>query len=216
MQLVIPTFKRSKRKHLPDMRRVSPAANQFASELEDEFRHMCNEWFFPWYQAKTDRGMKVDDFNGRQISYTNAAFGGSAAIAYWAALDRYIRQKVAVAFVRVEQILDEDAPDPEYELGWMTSKVNEFAGRISHKASETHHRLKGSNAVQLTFEANRLLADARNQAEYLKEAIRQRKIARRNYAARVARSLTEPEFVSKIILVVFGAVVGALLSRAFK
>lgn len=211
MQLVMPTFGKSKQKRVPDKRRVSPAANQFASELEDEFRRMCNEWFFPWHHAKSDRGMSVDDFNGRKIRYANIGFSGSSEIVYWAALDRYLRQKIASAFITIEQIVADNTHDPEYELGWLTSKVNELTARVAHKASETYYLLKGAKGVLLVLEASRLLVDARAQSEYLREAVQQRKVVGRSYFARVIRSLTEPEFVGKIALVLFGAVAGILL-----
>jgi hypothetical protein len=205
---------RPKKKLQHPKRQISVAANQFGSELEDEYRRMCNEWFFQWHHVNSQKGTRVDDFNGRQISYTNVAFSGSAEIVYWAALDRYLRQKIAGSFVRIAKIVAEEHADPSYELGWLTSKVKELTARVSHKASETYYLLKQQRMVTpLARDAGRLLVHSHAEIDRLRDSVETRLISTRHYGRRIWKSIIEPDFVTKLLLVIVAAMLAAVLGR---
>jgi hypothetical protein len=123
---------------------TTPFGYRLATELDNEFLRMANEWFFPWHGLNSGRPVNVDGFDGRRISYEGIGFTGSPEIVFWKTLRRYVGNKLDSIFNAAEaeiRLVGHDraaaiAEDTAHELRFY------FARLLKH-AIEVDRALKG-------------------------------------------------------------------------
>jgi hypothetical protein len=123
---------------------TTPFGYRLASELDNEFERMRNQWFFKWHALGYGGRVVVDNFDGQQISYEGIRYKGSPPTVFWDAVRRYLLNKVNKTFelaeneIRIAGVEHAGAIADDAAAALQT-----FCGRIVHAAEETDRSLKG-------------------------------------------------------------------------
>ena len=169
---------------------------------------MCNEWFFAWHHL--ERGMEVDDFNGGRIRYSGIDYKGSPQHVFWDAVGRYLQNKIAEGFVRIELLVAEERLDKTRELEWLSMKIREFKGKIVGRAIDLDARLTRRGAGGVPANAQRIHADANQTIDYLTEAVRVRSALSAPPLSAIYSWLVKHGIVITIVLTALGIVVAII------
>lgn len=99
---------------------MSSLGRKLAAEFETEFTRLANDWYLKWHELARGEPIELDDFHGGVLRPPSKTFDAAAEHTYWSATRRYIDNKIAETFARIES-----------EIG---PKGGERAARIAESA----------------------------------------------------------------------------------
>src|SRR6185312_12712088 len=81
---------------------MSSLGRKLAVEFEAEFTRLANDWYLKWHELARGEPIELDDFHGGVLRPPSKAFDAAAEHTYWSATRRYIDNKIAETFARIE------------------------------------------------------------------------------------------------------------------
>jgi hypothetical protein len=81
---------------------MSSLGRKLAAEFEAEFTRLANDWYLKWHELARGEPIELDDFHGGVLRPPSKAFDAAAEQTYWSATRRYIDNKIAETFARIE------------------------------------------------------------------------------------------------------------------
>lgn len=103
---------------------MTPTASRLLARLDERRRWFHNEWFFKWHHIRNENGVQIDTFDGRQASFGDIEFSGSAMDLYWDAIVRGVRKEI------VEQLAWVDTEVRAYNAATALRAIDECAGLL--------------------------------------------------------------------------------------
>lgn len=82
---------------------MSFLGRKLAAEFEAEFTRLANHWYLKWHELACGEPIELDDFHGGVLRPPSKAFDAAAEQTYWSATRRYIDNKIAETFARIEK-----------------------------------------------------------------------------------------------------------------
>lgn len=81
---------------------MSSLGRKLAAEFEAEFTRLAKDWYLKWHELARGEPIELDDFHGGVLRPPSKAFDAAAEHTYWSATRRYIDNKIAETFARIE------------------------------------------------------------------------------------------------------------------
>jgi hypothetical protein len=116
---------------------------RLTDELEIEFARLANDWFSPWHALMRGEPAELDDFRGGILQPPSRAFDAATAQVYWMAVRRYIDDKIADTFHRIEHDIRWQGTERALRtVEESTIALRSFLERLYRHAVFTEYRLQ--------------------------------------------------------------------------
>lgn len=122
---------------------MSSLGRKLAAEFEAEFTRLAKDWFLKWHELARGEPIELDDFHGGVLRPPSKAFDAAAEHTYWSATRRYIDNKIAETFARIENEIGLRSGERAASIAeHAVIELRAFLERLHRHAVFTEYRLQ--------------------------------------------------------------------------